>query len=198
MPQTKKKPDIYEVGDLIDKGILYLSSDMEIEMLSLQKAIFLFLYSYAVKNGYNPKDILSLASFEPYRYGPFSDEVNGQINELEGYGKLFVNRKDKKHVKLKSETISEGDFQIEDGEIQILNNIKNLVKTLEPMELTFYIYFHPAVDEELRKYYTSNSDVKDTLWSNREKYVDALLRKNVIDQETADVIIYGEIENKTP
>ena len=63
------------------------------------------------------------------------------------------------------------------------------------MEITFYIYFNPDIypdtDGDLRQYFISNSEIKDKLESKKEYYVRQLLKKKVIDENTANLILYG-------
>ena len=75
--------------------------------------------------------------------------------------------------------------------MEILANVKFLIENLTPTELAFYVYFNPAIDEDVREYFTSNSEIKEKLKNERMKYVRSLKNKNIIDDEAADLIIYG-------
>lgn len=190
LDQKKKILDIYTLGDLIDRAIIYLTANNEITTLGLQKGIFLYLYSYAVTNGYDFNKVLESAAFEPYRFGPFSDEVLGQAETLAGYGTITGNGTGEKRTFTGTaqnvEKISFGK-----SEVRLLENIKNLVKTLESLELTFYIYFNPLIDEGLREHFTSKSEIKESLIRHKETFIRSLLRKGIIDENTADLITYG-------
>jgi uncharacterized protein YwgA len=188
--QRKKTLDLFTIGDLIDKAIVFLATNNTITTLSLQKAIFLYLYSYAVTNGYDFNNVLRMASFEPYRFGPFSDAVVGQAETLVGYGKIRSGGSGEKQI---FGTIDKGleKLNLSKDEKRLLTNIKKLVETLEPMELTFYIYFNPLIDQSLRDYFTSKSEIKDSLLKRKDTYVRDLLKKGAIDEETAELMIYG-------
>lgn len=42
-----KKPDIFELGDLMDSAIINLTSDKPVNALTLQKGMFFYLLSYS-------------------------------------------------------------------------------------------------------------------------------------------------------
>lgn len=193
-----QKLNIFLVDDLIEKAIIYFTRNKEVPILSLQKGIFLFLYSYAVENGYDYTQLLKIAGFEPYKFGPFSEDINGQCDTLTGYRKLSVKEdksRNKDSKKFKGNEKSLMNYKYNDNEIKILNNIDNLVKNLSPLELTFYVYFHPLINSKLREYYTSQSEIKSRLKKEEQKYLKELKNKGIIDQETEDMIIYGDNEN---
>lgn len=182
--------DIFTLGDLIDRAIVFLTEDNRISTLSLQKGIFLYLYSYAVTNGYDFNKVLESAAFEPFRFGPFSDAVAGQVDTLIGYGVLKGEGTGESRTFIGIPRSSK-KYNFEKDESRLLMNIKNLVDILEPLELTFYIYFNPLINSSLREYFTSKSEIKDRLANNKESYVKSLMKKGVIDQSTADLIMYG-------
>ncbi|MEM0135774.1 MAG: hypothetical protein QXU18_11235 [Thermoplasmatales archaeon] len=190
-PQEKREIlDIFALGDLIDRAIVFLTARSRVPILSLQKGIFLYLYSYAITKGYDFSKLLKLAAFEPFKYGPFSDMVASQAETLVGDGTIEREGSGERYTFI-------GTFQnlkkynFDEDEERLLKNVKNLVETLDPLELTFYIYFNPLIDKSLRKHFTSNSEIKDRLINNKEKYVKSLLKKGVIDDKTADLILYG-------
>ena len=83
------------------------------------------------------------------------------------------------------------NYKLEKDEQEIMKNIKFLIDNLTPVELAFYVYFNPAIDESVRDYFTSNSEIKEKLRNRRQRFVKTLKNKNVIDDEVADLIIYG-------
>ncbi len=186
----EKDIDVFYVGDLIEKAIIYFTRDKEVPILSLQKAIFLFLYSYAVKNNHDYNEILKLAGFEPYKLGPFSEEVDGECDTLKGYDRLVIYKTGDNTV-YKSKKNFTKDYTFDSIEKEVLNNVDMLLRKLSPMELTFYVYFHPVVDKNVRSYFTSSSILKDQLEKSQKHYLKSMERKGIIDEEAKDMIIYG-------
>ena len=189
-----KKPDIFELGDLMDSAIINLASDKPVNALTLQKGIFFYLLSYSRQEGYNFKEIADIIDFEPYKLGPFSEFVNGEIETMEGYGYITV-EKEKSSIRIRANKKGKDAYKMDKKQKDIIKNIKFLVENLDPMEITFYIYFNPDIysdtDGDLRKYFISNSEIKEKLESRKEYYVKQLLKKNVIDENTSNLILYG-------
>ena len=189
-----KKTDIFELGDIMDAAIINLASDKSVNVISLQKGIFFYLLSLSRQEGYNFREIADTIDFEPYKLGPFSDFVNGEIETLEGYGYIKV-EKEKNSIRIMASQKGRDAYKLNKRQKDIIKNIKFLVENLDPMEITFYIYFNPDIypdtDGDLRQYFISNSEIKDKLESRKEYYVKQLLKKNVIDENTANLILYG-------
>ena len=173
---------------------MFIASDKAVNIITLQKGIFFYLLSLSRLEGYNFREISDIIDFEPYKLGPFSEFVNGEIDTLEGYGYINVERNKNSTLILASKK-GKASFKVHKKEKDIIENVKFLVKNLEPMEITFYIYFNPDIypdtDGDLRKYFISNSEIQDKLESKKEYYVRQLLKKNVIDENTANLILYG-------
>ncbi len=189
-----KKPDIFELGEIMDAAIINLASDKSVNAITLQKGIFFYLLSLSRQEGYNFKEIADIIDFEPYKLGPFSDFVNGEIETLEGYGYIKV-EKEKNSIRIMASQKGRDAYKLDKRQKDIIKNIKFLVENLDPMEITFYIYFNPDIypdtDGDLRQYFISNSEIKDKLESKKEYYVRQLLKKKVIDENTANLILYG-------
>ena len=189
-----KKPDIFQLGDIMDAAIINLASDKSVNAITLQKGIFFYLLSLSRQEGYNFKEIADIIDFEPYKLGPFSDFVNGEIETLEGYGYIKV-EKEKNSIRIMASQKGRDAYKLDKRQKDIIKNIKFLVENLDPMEITFYIYFNPDIypdtDGDLRQYFISNSEIKDKLESKKEYYVRQLLKKKVIDENTANLILYG-------
>ena len=183
--------NIFKIGDMVDKAIVHLAEGKEIGKLSLQKGVFLYLLSISAKRNYDFKKVAQIAGFEPYKLGPFSEFLEGELEQLRGYNELqiFGNREENEKIKSSHEVAA--GYELEKDEQEIMKNIKFLIETLTPTELAFYVYFNPAIDESIRDYFTSNSEIKEKLKRERLKYVKSLKNKNVIDNEAADLIIYG-------
>lgn len=184
-----EKLDIYTVGDMMDSAIIHLAEN-GLGKMELQKALFLYLLSLSIKKNYDFNKIVQISGFEPYKYGPFSDFVDGELEELSGTNDLEVSGTGNNTIiKSKPDKISE--YKIDSAEVEIINNIKNLTEKLTLDELVFYVYFHPSIDKKVKEYFTSYSEIKDKLIRNKEKYVKALKKKDIIDDEAADLILYG-------
>ncbi|MHB8359346.1 MAG: hypothetical protein ACYDCP_07595 [Thermoplasmataceae archaeon] len=181
--------DIFTVGDMIDKAIVHLAYGKELGKLSLQKGVFLYLLSLSTKRNYDFKKVANLAGFEPYKFGPFSEFLEGELEQLKGYKEVQISGTNEEKVKSFQE--SSAKYKLEEDEMEILANVKFLIENLTPTELAFYVYFNPAIDEDVREYFTSNSEIKEKLKNERMKYVRSLKNKNIIDDEAADLIIYG-------
>jgi hypothetical protein len=184
-----EKVDIFAVGDMIDKAIVHLADGKELGKLSLQKGVFLYLLSLSTKRNYDFKKVANLAGFEPYKFGPFSEFLEGELEQLKGYKEVQISGTNEEKVKSFQE--SSAKYKLEEDEMEILANVKFLIENLTPTELAFYVYFNPAIDEDVREYFTSNSEIKEKLKNERMKYVRSLKNKNIIDDEAADLIIYG-------
>lgn len=185
------KLNIYEIGDMVDKAIVHLAEGKEIGKLSLQKGVFLYLLSISAKRNYDFKKVAQIAGFEPYKFGPFSEFIEGDVEQLEGYNEVQISGNREENAKIKSSHGAAAKYELEKDEQEIMKNIKFLIENLTPTELAFYVYFNPAIDEGVRDYFTSNSEIKEKLKNERLKYVSSLQNKNVIDKEAADLIIYG-------
>ena len=185
------KLNVFTVGDMVDKAIVHLAKGKEIGKLSLQKGVFLYLLSISTKRNYNFKKVARIAGFEPYKFGPFSEFLEGEVEQLKGYKEVQVSGNKDESVKIKSTNEAAANYKLEKDEQDIVKNIRFLIDNLTPTELAFYVYFNPAIDESVRDYFTSNSEIKEKLKNERLRFVRSLKNKNVIDDEAADLIIYG-------
>ena len=183
----EKKIDIFELGDLIDSVIVGMADKKPISSIVIQKGIFLYLLSYSRAHGYKFKDIASSVGFEPYKYGPFSDFVNGEIDTLQGYGDIFIERKANTNL-IESNPESVEKYLLNGIDNKILENVKSLVEKLTTNELVFFVYFNPDIyekqDGDIRKYFISNSEIKDKLEKEKGYFIKKLQEKSVIDQVT--------------
>lgn len=185
------KLNVFTVGDLVDKAIVHLAQSKEIGKLSLQKGVFLYLLSISAKRNYDFKKVAKIAGFEPYKFGPFSEFLEGEVEQLKGYNEVQVSGNKDENVKIKSTEEAATNYKLEKDEQEIVKNIRFLIDNLTPTELAFYVYFNPAIDESVRDYFTSNSEIKEKLKNERLRFVRSLKNKNIIDDEAADLIIYG-------
>ena len=185
------KLNVFTIGNMMDKAIIHLAQGKEIDKLSLQKGVFLYLLSISARRNYDFKKVAHIAAFEPYKFGPFSELLEGEIEQLKGYNEVKSYGNKDEHEKIKSSEMAAVNYKLEKDEQEIMKNIKFLIDNLTPVELAFYVYFNPAIDESVRDYFTSNSEIKEKLRNRRQRFVKTLKNKNVIDDEVADLIIYG-------
>ncbi len=193
MPQSAGASgiDIFSIGDYVDKAILYFAHKKSIGKLALQKGVFLFLLSISNKKNYDFKKLANLAGFEPYKLGPFSEFIEGELDMLKGYGKVStVGAQENSIVSANVDPTKEYSFGKE--ETEILDDISLLLDRLDPKELAFYVYYHPTINKEIRKYFTTNSELKPEFEQNKKKFVDRLLRKGILDDDAATLILYGD------
>jgi hypothetical protein len=181
-----KKLNISTVGDMVDTAIMHLSIN-GLNKTALQKAVFLYLLSISAANNYSFPKIAAIAQFEPYRYGPFSDFIDGEVEILSGDGDLETSD-NKNMIKTNKNKLSK--YPVNDKEMNIINEILELTDKLSTKEFVFYVYFHPSIPKNIKKYFTENSEIKSDLITNKEKYIKELKRKGVIDDEAADLIRY--------
>jgi len=183
--------DIFKIGEMVDKAIVHLSQGKELGKLSLQKGVFLYLLSISAKKNYDFNKLARMAGFEPYKLGPYSEFLDGELEQLKGYNDVCISGNQGENEKVKSSKKVASKYGLDKEEEEIINNIRFLIETLTPMELAFYVYFNPAIDESVRQYFTSKSEIKEKLENEKHKYVKILKNKKVIDDEAADMIIYG-------
>lgn len=181
-----KKLTISTVGDMVDTAIIHLSIH-GLNRTVLQKAVFLYLLSISAANSYSFEKIADIAQFEPYKYGPFSDFIDGEVEILSGDGDL-ENSGNNDIIKTDKNKLSK--YPVNDKEMNIINEILELTDKLNTKEFVFYVYFHPSIPKNIKKYFTQNSEIKSELIKNKEKYIKELKRKGIIDDEAADLIRY--------
>ena len=66
----------------MDAAIVNIASNKSISKLSLQNGIFFYLLSLRQREGYHFMEIANLIDFEPYKLGPFSEFVDGEIEYI--------------------------------------------------------------------------------------------------------------------
>jgi len=184
------KLDILTIGDMVDKAIVHLALGKEIGKLSLQKGVFLYLLSISAKRNFDFKKVAQMAGFEPYKLGPFSEFIEGELELLKGYNEIYISDNGE-NAKVKSSQAIASKYKLDKDEEEILKDVKFLIDKLTPLELAFYVYFNPAIKRSIRDYFTSKSEIKEKFEKEKLKYVRALKEKKVIDDEMADMIIYG-------
>jgi len=153
-----KKLNIITVADMVDTAIMHLSIK-GITRTVLQKAVFLYLLSMSAAYNYSFKEIASIAQFEPYRYGPFSDFVDGEVETLSRDG--YIEISENGNIKANKSKLSE--YPLNHKEMDIINNLMELTEKLTPKEFVFYVYFHPSIPKNIKKYFTEKSEIKNDL-----------------------------------
>ncbi|PSN87075.1 hypothetical protein B9Q03_11195 [Candidatus Marsarchaeota G2 archaeon OSP_D] len=164
--------DIFSLGDIVEAAVHELLESGISDKLQVQKAVFLFLWLYAKKKGFDFQQIISMMGYEPYKMGPFSeqvDEIYEQVSAAVKYGKF--------------------NFNIQRKDKQILDEVKEVVAKLSPTELAFYIYFNPYIPKNIRKYFVSKSILLESFLKSAERYVQAIEKKGLIDSSQKEVIL---------
>ncbi len=187
------KLNLFTVGDLIDTVIVNLSVDIPVDKTALQKGVFLYLLSYSRRHNLKFKDMASLIGFEPYKFGPFSDFIEGELETMKLDSDVkIIEDKTKTLIHANRKALDEYKMNNEDREL--LENVKDLIGKLTTNELVFFVYFNPDIykklDGDVREYFISNSEIKNNMIQKKEYYIKKLLEKQVIDDATADVIRY--------
>jgi len=182
--------DIFKIGEMIDRAIIHLAQGEEVEKPNLQNGVFLYLLSLSAKRDYDPMKVARMAGFEPFKLGPYSDFLEGELEQLKGYQEVWVSG-DKEDAKVKSTKEVASRYVLDKDEKDIIDNIRFLIGSLTAKQLAFYVYFNPAIDESVRQYFTSKSEIKENLENKKDWYVKKLKNKKVIDDEAADMFIYG-------
>lgn len=183
--------DINELYDTIDAVITHLCQEQEIDELRLQKSVFLFLWQYALKHKQDPMGLLSQFQFLPYKEGPFSDYVHGQLEVLAREGDLTITKAAGGN-KLRSSKHTLHKYHLNEAESRLANEIRHLVSKTGPKELAFYIYYNPTIPKSLREFFTSRSELKEEFKKNKLQYLSSLLRNELIDED-AYAIMYEEV-----
>jgi len=182
--------DIFKIGEMVDRAIIHLAQGEEVEKPSLQNGVFLYLLSLSAKRDYDPMKVARMAGFEPFKLGPYSDFLEGELEQLKGYQEVWVSG-DKEDAKVKSTKEVASRYVLDKDEKDTIDNIRFLIGSLTAKQLAFYVYFNPAIDESVRQYFTSKSEIKENLENKKDWYVKKLKNKKVIDDEAADMFIYG-------
>jgi len=58
-----------------------------------------------------------------------------------------------------------------------LEEVKHLIDRLDSYELIFFIYFNPYISKEMREHFISNSEIKKSLISKKNHYINVLIER---------------------
>lgn len=187
MPKSINLSKLY---DTLDAVIVNFCRDEEISELKLQKGIFLFIWQYAERNAEDPMELLKQFQFAPYKEGPFSDYIHGQLEVLGHEGDLQI-VKGSNGIKLKSSKKSESKYDLKDAEKRLFDEIRQVVSKTGPKELAFFIYYNPTIPKQLKAFFAFKSEMKDEFRKNKKLYLGSLLRHDLIDED-AYALMYNE------
>ncbi len=175
--------------ELVDNVIIYLSSNNLIDKFKLQKAVFYFLWRYSQYKNIDFGLIAQKFDMVPYKYGPYSESVDGEIDTLVSRG--FLDRKSESEFKATPKGVSElGKL---DADVKFLvDDILNLLSKVDSKTLVFFIYYNPYIPNDVKSYFTSKSEIKEHFKSNKEKYIKVLKDAGIIEKDTAELILSYE------
>lgn len=179
-----------EIYDLMDKAIVYLSQNTWLDKWKIQKGIFYYLWLYSVQKGVKFNDIAKKIEIHPDRQGPFSLSIQGEVDSLVRDGFLDVINPEQKTMTVKSSKKGLSEFigEITEEEEEYLQSIRYLVENLESDEVIFFIYYNPYIPDDIKEYFISKSEIKESLRRNKTKYIERLLSLKIIDNVTAKKI----------
>jgi len=78
---SDSKPFIVWLGEIVDKAIVNLALEEDINVLDIHKAIFLYLSLLSARKNYDSKKIMKILDFMPYKSGLFSEFIEGALED---------------------------------------------------------------------------------------------------------------------
>jgi len=177
--------DLYEK---IDRAIVFLSENDWMDKWKIQKGVFYFLWLDSINNKYLFGDIAKKMQIEPNRQGPYSESIDGEVEILIREGYLKSSDINSKILPVKSTQKGKASFlqQVNQNERFCLIQIRDILEKLDSDEVVFFVYFNPYIPEDVKSYFLSRSEMKQSLISQKESYLKKLLSKEIIDEPTAD------------
>ncbi|MBU2100520.1 UPF0175 family protein, partial [Candidatus Micrarchaeota archaeon] len=178
----QKKQIINELSDLQKVIVLLLEADSSKPIPGntwYQKELFLI--------GKNLENVSEEATFEPDFFGPFSENAEEQLSDLEQED--FVDREGNK-IKISKdgkELAKEIKKEFDKKILELIEEFKKLLNDLNEEELLTFIYFNfPQT--------TSESQVREKIIKNRIKNAISLYKKSKISLSKASEIAGMPIE----
>jgi uncharacterized protein YwgA len=180
-----------EAYDVVDQAIIFIARDQWVDKWKVQKGVFYYLWLYSVYKKINFNEIANKLEIEPEKQGPYSRSIEGEVEGLIKDGFLDVRNAEEKSMEIRASKSGAREFlnNIKSNESAILQQVKDLVDKLQSNELVFFVYFNPYIPEDVRKYFTSKSEMIDSLKNRKNEYVKRLLSLGVIDQNAANKIL---------
>lgn len=170
--------------DKVDNAIIYLSQDVWMDKWKIQKGIFYYLWLDSINQGYDFLEIIKKLGYEPYKQGPFSEFIDGEVEMLIKDDFLEVKDPESKILPVRASNAGKNEFlpDIKDDEKIFLKDIKFLLENLSSDEVIFFVYFNPHIPDELKEYFISKSEIKGLLKSRKDNSIKKLLKLEIIDQ----------------
>lgn len=173
--------DLYEK---VDAAIIYLSQNDWMDKWKIQKGVFYYIWLDSIKNNYNFISIINKLGYVPFKQGPYSEFIDGEVEML--IKDDFLQTKDPESkilpVKATKSGISEFLTEIQKDEIVYLEDIRKLLESLNSEEVIFFIYFHPFIPKEIKDFFISKSEVRNSLTHKSNQIIKKLMRLEIIDQ----------------
>ncbi|MFZ3170154.1 MAG: hypothetical protein WA130_21290 [Candidatus Methanoperedens sp.] len=184
-------PSLNEIYEKIDKAITYLSQDKPIDKWKIQKSVFYFLWLDSLNNHYDFMEVANKIQIHPDKQGPYSEAIAGEVEMLvrDGFLKAIDPYSKEFPVKALPKGISEFKKGIDAKEEFCLLKIKNIVNMLDSYEVVFFIYYNPYIPENIKKYFISQSEIKEGFLLKKDKYIKKLLECGLIDDLTANKML---------
>jgi len=123
------QPYVVWVGEMVDKAIVNLTSEEEMNILDIHKGIFLYLSLLSARKDYNLKKIMKTLDFMPYKSGLFSEFVEGALVELSGYQDIYVSGKgEKAKIRSSPEATTMPEYRLDEDEQKVLKDLMPLTQ----------------------------------------------------------------------
>jgi hypothetical protein len=182
--------ELNDTYEQVDRAILFFSKDKWLDKWQVQKGVFYFMWLLSINRKKNFIELANMLGIEPYKQGPFSEAIEGEVEGLVKDKLLEVRNADEKNMEVHSSPkgVSEYLRKIPADEGLLLSQVKAIVDKLTPHELVFFIYFNPYIPDEVKQYFISKSEMKSSFESNHDYYLNKLVLKGLIDEFQANRI----------
>ena len=177
-----------DLCEKVDRAIIFLAENEPIDKWKVQKGIFYFLWLDSIRNRYDFITTVKKIQFSPDKQGPYSEVIAGEEDMLIQDGFLEDLDPENKNLPIRatSKGISEFYKHLKPDEKVHLSQIREIFDKLNSDEVIFFIYFNPYIPKEIKEYFVSKSEMKKSLILQKEKYLQKLLKSDIIDQATAE------------
>lgn len=187
-----------ELCDKIDRAIVFFSNGTWLDKWKIQKAIFYYLWLDSLHYKYNFLEAAKKLDINPNKQGMFSPLIIGSEETLVKDGYLSVKdvNDPKYEIKATEKGIQEILPEISKGEMVFLEEIKDILLKLSSKEFMFFVYYHPYIADNVKEFFLSESEMKESFNLNQEYYIKKLLNEGLIDENGAALIrkkIYKKI-----
>ena len=126
---SDSKPFIVWLGEIVDKAIVNLALEEDINVLDIHKAIFLYLSLLSARKNYDSKKIMKILDFMPYKSGLFSEFIEGALEELRGYQDIYVIGKgERAKIRSSPKVTSMPEYKLDEDEQKVLKDLMPLTQ----------------------------------------------------------------------